>query len=73
MQYATLSLTAKSSTLGGVTDLRTGNLSNRGRRLDHIWVTPKLKNKIAAATVFNDARDWLKPSDHVPVIVDINI
>jgi exodeoxyribonuclease-3 len=47
--------------------------SNRGRRLDHIWVTPKLKNKIAAATVFNDARDWLKPSDHVPVIVDINI
>ena len=47
--------------------------SNRGRRLDHIWVTPKLKNKIATATVFNDTRDWPKPSDHVPVIVDINI
>ena len=48
-------------------------LSNRGRRLDHIWVTPNLKEKITSATVFHDARDWIKPSDHAPVFIDINI
>ena len=47
--------------------------SNRGRRLDHVWVTPALANKLQAATIFADARDWPKASDHVPVVVDIDI
>ncbi len=46
--------------------------SNRGRRLDHIWVTPPLKNNLSNHNVMTDARDWEKPSDHAPVIVEIN-
>ena len=42
--------------------------SNRGRRLDHIWSTPSLENASTGITVVDVARDWEKPSDHVPVI-----
>jgi exodeoxyribonuclease-3 len=43
--------------------------SNRGRRLDHIWVTPPLVARLSAAEVKRDARDWALCSDHVPVVV----
>lgn len=46
--------------------------SNRGRRLDHIWVTQPLSGHLKAHDVLNEARDWEKPSDHVPVIVDFS-
>jgi exodeoxyribonuclease-3 len=45
--------------------------SDRGRRLDHIWVTPSLKPALRASITLKDARDWESPSDHVPVVVDI--
>lgn len=44
--------------------------SNRGRRLDHIWVTPPLKDRLKGYETLRHARDWCKPSDHVPVILD---
>lgn len=47
--------------------------SDRGRRLDHVWVTPTLAPKLQAASVFKSARGWEKPSDHAPVTVDIDI
>ena len=47
--------------------------SNRGRRLDHIWVTPVLQDKLQGYEIMTDARDWEKPSDHVPVILDVNL
>jgi exodeoxyribonuclease-3 len=43
--------------------------SNRGRRLDHVWVTPGLVPQLATAEVMRDARYWEKCSDHVPVVV----
>jgi exodeoxyribonuclease III len=43
--------------------------SNRGRRLDHIWVTPPLVPHLAAAEVKRDTRNWELCSDHVPVVV----
>jgi exodeoxyribonuclease-3 len=46
--------------------------SDRGRRLDHVWVTPPLKKNLKRAEVLKDARDWPKASDHVPVTVDID-
>jgi exodeoxyribonuclease-3 len=46
------------------------NESDRGRRLDHLWVTRPLENKVKAATIFRESRSWTQPSDHVPVIVD---
>jgi len=45
--------------------------SDRGRRLDHIWVTPDLKPQVKALHVVKGARDWKQPSDHVPVILDV--
>lgn len=42
--------------------------SNRGRRLDHIWVTPALGDTSLTLKVIDEARDWEKPSDHVPVL-----
>jgi len=43
--------------------------SNRGRRLDHIWVTPALVPSIRTAEVLQEARGWERGSDHVPVIL----
>ncbi|QXG82474.1 exodeoxyribonuclease III [Rhodospirillum rubrum] len=47
-------------------------LTNRGRRLDHIWVTPALVDRLRGLEVMDDTRDWTPPSDHVPVIVHID-
>ena len=47
--------------------------SNRGRRLDHIWVTPDLTPALESMTVLRDARDWSSPSDHVPVMLDLKL
>lgn len=47
--------------------------SNRGRRLDHVWVTPDLVPNLSTMTVLRDARDWTSPSDHVPVSVDFSL
>jgi len=52
---------------------RTWPGSDRGRRLDHIWVTPPLKNQLKGASVMREARGWEKPSDHAPVFVDIDL
>ena len=45
--------------------------SDRGRRLDHVWVTPGLQGSLAAAEVHRALRGWDKASDHVPVMVRI--
>lgn len=52
---------------------RTWPGSDRGRRLDHFWVTPSLKKSLKGAEVLNEARTWEKPSDHVPVTVTLAI
>lgn len=45
--------------------------SDRGRRLDHIWVTPNLKNRLKEAYIHKPMRRWESPSDHVPVVLDV--
>lgn len=47
--------------------------SDRGRRLDHIWVSPSLVPSLLGFSILKDARDWQSPSDHVPVIAEINL
>ena len=52
--------------------------SNRGRRLDHIWVSPALKKAATAAgapafQIHADCRGWEKPSDHVPVTLQLDL
>ena len=43
--------------------------SNRGRRLDHIWMTPAC-SKPVSHQILQDMRDWKQPSDHVPILVE---
>ncbi len=52
---------------------RTWPGSDRGRRLDHVWVTPTLAPRLKQADVLREARGWPSPSDHVPVLVDIDL
>lgn len=47
--------------------------AGRGRRLDHIWVTPALAGSMTELAVLTHIRGWAKPSDHVPVILDLDI
>jgi exodeoxyribonuclease-3 len=50
---------------------RDWDLADRGRRLDHIWVSPDLVPSLASAEILRSMRAWEKPSDHVPVMVRI--
>jgi exodeoxyribonuclease-3 len=50
--------------------------SNRGLRLDHILVTPGLRDAAfrlgsAASRIHDDVREWERPSDHAPVSADL--
>ncbi|MBV7256103.1 exodeoxyribonuclease III [Pacificimonas sp. WHA3] len=46
---------------------------DRGRRLDHVWVSPELRSKIRAHRVLEPARSWEKPSDHIPLITEMEV
>jgi exodeoxyribonuclease-3 len=46
--------------------------SDRGRRLDHIWMTPGLTKFSSGIEVVREARGWPRPSDHVPVIASLD-
>jgi len=45
--------------------------ADKGRRLDHIWVSPALGDRISDLTITREARGWAQPSDHVPVTATI--
>ena len=50
--------------------------SNRGLRLDHIWISPGLREAAfrlgsAACRIHDDVRAWERPSDHAPVSADL--
>jgi len=44
---------------------------DKGRRLDHIWVTPALADRLSGICVSKESRGWTRPSDHVPVTATI--
>jgi len=41
--------------------------NDRGRRLDHIWVSPAVADRVTGMKIAREARGWTQPSDHVPV------
>ncbi|HTT98229.1 MAG TPA: exodeoxyribonuclease III [Rhizomicrobium sp.] len=45
--------------------------SDRGRRLDHIWISPTLKPALKSQSIVRKMRGWEKASDHVPVIAEL--
>jgi exodeoxyribonuclease-3 len=47
--------------------------ADRGRRLDHIWVSPAMADRISGMTIAKQARGWVRPSDHVPVTATIEL
>ena len=49
---------------------RDWDAADKGRRLDHVWMTPSMAPRVKAATVLRHARGWEKPSDHAPVVVE---
>ena len=48
-------------------------LSDRGRRLDHVWLAPAIKDRLAGGSILREARGWEQPSDHVPVTVELDL
>ncbi|MDE2578039.1 MAG: exodeoxyribonuclease III [Hyphomicrobiales bacterium] len=46
--------------------------ADKGRRLDHIWVSPRLGGGLSDLHILREARGWERPSDHVPVSVVIS-
>jgi exodeoxyribonuclease-3 len=52
---------------------RNWEISNRGRRLDHFWVSKKLFPQVKSGVIHNETRSWERPSDHVPIVIDIDI
>src|SRR4051812_23143391 len=47
--------------------------SDRGRRLDHVWASSGLKGALKSQTIFKKMRGWQKASDHVPVMIELDL
>jgi len=47
--------------------------SNRGRRLDHIWITQNLLEHYNEHHIYQTARDFERPSDHVPISITLQV
>jgi exodeoxyribonuclease-3 len=44
---------------------------NHGIRIDHALLSPQAADKLRAFEIQKDVRGWDKPSDHVPIVVDL--
>ncbi len=47
--------------------------ADRGRRLDHIWISEELVPALRSVEILKDGRGWPQPSDHAPVIASFDI
>ncbi len=48
-------------------------VSNRGRRLDHIWVSKNLQKHLKSTKIHRDFRVKNQPSDHVPIELNLSL
>ncbi|WP_210484264.1 exodeoxyribonuclease III [Microvirga antarctica] len=46
---------------------------NNGIRIDHFLLSPQAQDKLRSVAIRKDVRGWEKPSDHVPVMIDLDI
>ena len=46
---------------------------NWGIRIDHMMLSPQAADRLTAAGIDKHVRSWEKPSDHVPVYIDLAI
>ena len=49
------------------------NSADRGRRLDHIWVSNDIAANVSGSRILREARGWDRPSDHAPVFATIDL
>lgn len=47
--------------------------SNRGRRLDHIWSSDEVAKRQTKLGILNEWRGMVKPSDHVPIMTELDL
>jgi exodeoxyribonuclease-3 len=47
--------------------------ADRGRRLDHIWTSPALADRVDGITIAKTYRGAARPSDHVPVTATMEL
>ena len=47
--------------------------ADKGRRLDHMWVSPGLMDRVSTIRIAKEARGWAQPSDHVPVTATVEV
>jgi exodeoxyribonuclease III len=47
--------------------------ADKGRRLDHIWISPALADRVSGVKILKDSRGWTRPSDHVPVTATLEV
>jgi len=47
--------------------------ADKGRRLDHIWVSPALGDRASELKISKETRGWSQPSDHVPVSATLEV
>ncbi len=45
---------------------------NNGIRIDHLLLSPQAADKLQSAKIFKQTRGHERPSDHVPVMIEIN-
>src|SRR5262252_5362312 len=46
---------------------------NRGLRIDHVMLSPQAADRLLGAGIDKHVRGWDRPSDHVPVVVELDL
>jgi exodeoxyribonuclease-3 len=46
---------------------------NNGIRIDHLLLSPQAADRLVSASIDKRTRAWEKPSDHVPVVIELDV
>ncbi|WP_337186121.1 exodeoxyribonuclease III [Phenylobacterium sp.] len=46
---------------------------NNGIRIDHALLSPQAADRLLGVSIHRDVRGWDKPSDHVPLVIELDV
>lgn len=46
---------------------------NNGIRIDHALLSPQAADRLTGVSIHRDVRSWEKPSDHVPLVIELDV
>ena len=46
---------------------------NNGIRIDHALLSPQAADRLRGVSIHRDVRSWDKPSDHVPLVIELEV